>query len=163
MARTEMIQASPSVALAQQSIPPSSPSLPSSESVVTLSNAQEFIDMVKAVVAMQIASSPAPKCTCSHTPPGDPSEATSTDLCPPTPHHTFPTTQPSAHIVTIEHVQQFFDILKSLSAKQGPPPPPGKPSKATGDVPSARASRLEFKTVHEVCVFREFQVQPCCS
>jgi hypothetical protein len=39
MARTEIIQASPSVALAQQSIPPSSPSLPSSESVVTLSNA----------------------------------------------------------------------------------------------------------------------------
>jgi hypothetical protein len=60
-----MIQASPSVALAQQSTPPSSPSRPSSEHVVTLSNAQEFIDMVKAIVAMQIASNPSPKCICS--------------------------------------------------------------------------------------------------
>jgi hypothetical protein len=129
MARTEMIQASTSVAQAQPRTPPSSPSLPPSEHVVTLSNAQEFIDLVKAVVAMQ----------------------------------TSPTNQPSTQIVTTEHVQQFLDILKSLSAKPGPPPPPGKPSKATGNVLSARASRLEFKTVHEVCVFCEFQVQMCCS
>jgi hypothetical protein len=58
MARTEMTQASPSVALAQQSTPPSSPSQPSSEQLVTLNNVHQFIDMVKAVVAMEIASTP---------------------------------------------------------------------------------------------------------
>ena len=63
MARTEITQACPSVALAQQSIPPTIPSLPSSEHVVTLSNAQEFIDIVKAIVAMQTASTPSPECT----------------------------------------------------------------------------------------------------
>jgi hypothetical protein len=53
-----MTQASPSVALAQQSTPPSSPSQPSSEQLVTLNNVHQFIDMVKAVVAMEIASTP---------------------------------------------------------------------------------------------------------
>jgi hypothetical protein len=53
-----MTQASPSVALAQQSTPPSSPSQPSSEQLVTLNSVHQFIDMVKAVVAMEIASTP---------------------------------------------------------------------------------------------------------
>jgi len=51
MAPTEMIQ----TALAQPTTPPSSPN-PSSDPIVTLSNAQQFIDMVKAVVTMEIAS-----------------------------------------------------------------------------------------------------------
>jgi hypothetical protein len=156
MARTEMIQASPSVALAQPSTPPSSPSLLSSEHVVTLSIAQEFLDMVKAVVAMQIASSPAPKCTCSHTPPEKPIEATSIDLCLRTPCHTSPTDQASSQVVTTEHVQQFLDILKSLGTMQGPPPPPTKPSSESGE-PKGRASRLEFKTINEVYVLQ------CCT
>jgi hypothetical protein len=158
MARTEMIQASPSVALAQPTTPPSSPNLSSSEHIVTLNNAQQFIEVVKAVVDMQMASAHAPHCTCSHTPPGDPLEVTSTDLCSPTPHPTFSTNQPSAQIVTTEHVQQFLDILKSLSAKQGPPPPPTKPSGESGE-PKARASRLEFKTVNEVYVSSAVRIQ----
>jgi hypothetical protein len=149
-----MIQASPSVALARPSTPPSSPSLPSSERVVTLSNAQEFIEMVKAVVAMQIASSPASKCTCS------------------------PTNQTSSQVVTTEHVQQFLDILQSLSTTQGPPPPPAKPSGESGESKAgksedlnpaasgdnqpedaaAAASRLEFKTVDELYVSNSVQV-----
>ena len=44
-------------ALAQPTIPPSSPNVPP-EPIVTLNNAQQFIDMVKAVVAMEIASTP---------------------------------------------------------------------------------------------------------
>ena len=51
MAPTEMIQ----TALAQPTTPPSSPNT-SSDPIVTLSNAQQFIDMVKAVVTMEIAS-----------------------------------------------------------------------------------------------------------
>ena len=160
MAPMDILQASPSVA--QPTTPPSSPSLPSSEHVVTLSNAQEFIDMVKAVVAMQIASSPAPKCTCSHTFPENRIEATSTDLCLPTPCHTPPTNQTSSQIVTTEHVQQFLDILNSLSTKQGPPQkspclikasegakPDAPEDTQPGTVP---ASMLEFKTVNEVYV-----------
>jgi hypothetical protein len=131
---TEMIQTGAQMASAKPSTPPSSPNLSSS-------------------VDMQMASA---------APPENPLEATSTDLCSLTPCHTPPTNESSSQVVTVQFAQQFLDVLKSLSAKQGPPPP-GKPSKATGDVPSARASRLEFKTVHEVYVFCEFQVQPCCS
>jgi len=53
MAPTEMIQ----TALAQPTTPPSSPN-PSSDPIVTLNNALQFIDMIKAVVAMEIASTP---------------------------------------------------------------------------------------------------------
>jgi hypothetical protein len=53
MAPTEMIQ----TALAQPTTPPSSPN-PSSDHIVTLNNVQQFMDMVKAVVAMEIASAP---------------------------------------------------------------------------------------------------------
>lgn len=143
MARTEMIQASPSVALAQPSTPPSSPSLLSSEHVVTLSIAQEFLDMVKAVVAMQIASSPALKCTCSHTPPENPIEATSTDLCLRTLCHTSPADQASSQVV---------------STMQGPPPPPAKRS-GESEEPKGRASRLEFKTINEVYVSNAARIQ----
>jgi hypothetical protein len=59
-----------------------------------------------------------PKCACSHTPPKDPTEATSTDICSPTPVLR-PTNQPSAHIGDYSACQQFFDILKSLSTSRG--------------------------------------------
>jgi hypothetical protein len=87
------------LALGQLTAPPSSPILLPSKGFVTLSDAQE---LVKATMGMQIASAHAPKCTCSYTPPEDPSEAASTDLC--TPCHTFPINQPSPQIVTTEHV-----------------------------------------------------------
>ncbi|CZR66033.1 uncharacterized protein PAC_15933 [Phialocephala subalpina] len=89
---------------------------------------------------MQIASAHATKCTCSHTPP------TST-FCSPT----FPINQPSSRAVTTDHVQQFLDILKSLSAKEGPPPPPpAAADKVKSEERPARASKLELKTVDEV-------------
>ncbi len=97
-------------------------------------------------------------CTCSHTPPEDASEATPTEPCSPTPGLAFPANQPSAQVVTTEHVQQFLDILNSLSIKQGPPPPPTKPSGESGE-PKARASRLEFKTVNEVYVSNAARIQ----
>ncbi|CAM6004002.1 unnamed protein product [Sphagnum balticum] len=135
MALTEMIQASPLVALVQPSTPPSSPSLPSSGHVVTWSNAQELFDMLKAMVAMQVGSTPASKCTA----------------CLATSCYTSPTNQTSPQIVTSEHVQQFLDILRSLSTTQGPAPLPAKPSGESGE-PKAPASRLAFKNVNEVYV-----------
>jgi hypothetical protein len=86
-------------------------------------------------------------------PPEDASEATPTELCSPTPALAFPANQPSAQVVTT-YVQQFLDILKSLSTQQGPPSPPTKPSGESGE-PKARASRLEFKTVNEVYVSKQ--------
>ena len=130
--------------------PPSSPNPSLSKCFNTSSDTQE---LVKAVMDMEIASGRAPNCTCSHTPPEDASEATTTDLCSPTPCHRSPTNQTSSQVVTTEHVQQFLDILKSLSTMQGPPPPPAKPSGESGE-PKARASRLEFKTVNEVYVLQ---------
>ncbi|KAF4628400.1 hypothetical protein G7Y89_g9752 [Cudoniella acicularis] len=52
-------------------------------------------------------------------------------------------------IVTTEYAQQFFDILKSLSTKQGPPPPPAAIDKVESEELKARASTLEFKKVNE--------------
>ena len=59
--------------------------------------------------------------------------------------------------MTTEHVQQFFDILKSLSNKQGPPPPPAAADKVESEEPKARASTLEFKKVNEVYVYAGLQ------
>jgi hypothetical protein len=122
-----MIQASPSVALAQQSTPPSSPSQPSSEHVITLGNAQEFIDMVKAIVAMQIASTP--KCACSDAP----SENA---------HH-----QASTQPLTSQDLEQL--ILKLIDAKSKPPKSSEGPKPGTHPE-AARASKPEHKTVTEV-------------
>jgi hypothetical protein len=133
------------LALAQPTTPPSSPNLSPSKGFDSISDAQELVQAVK---DMQIASTHATKCTCSHTPPEDASEATLTYSSP-----TFPTSQPSPQIVTTEHVQQFFDVLKSLSTKQGPPPPAAADKGGPEEAP-ARASKLEFKAVNEVFVFR---------
>jgi hypothetical protein len=119
--------------------------------------------MVKAVVAMEIASTP--KCTCSDAP-SQPSTQplTSQDLeqlilkliCK------IPANQPLAQIVTTEYIQQFFDILKSLSTKEGSPPisldlttaPEGaKPDAPEDSQPqTAPDSGLEFKIVNKVYV-----------
>jgi hypothetical protein len=140
------------LASGQPTAPPGSPIISPSKHFLNLSDAQELF---KAVMDVQMASAHAPKCTCSHTPPEDLSDATSTDLCSPTPCPPFPANQPLAQIVTSEHVQQFLDILKSFSAQQGPPPklPGAKPDAPEDAQPKiAPASKLEFKTVNEVYV-----------
>jgi hypothetical protein len=116
-APTEMVQTP--LASEQPTGPTSTPVLLPSKGIVTLSDAQELFN---AVMDMQMASRHASNFICSHTPPEDLSEMTSTDHCSPTPWDT-PTNQPSRQIVTTEHVQQFLDILKSLNTKQEPPPP----------------------------------------
>jgi hypothetical protein len=127
--------------------PPSSPNSSLSKCFNTSSDAQE---LAKAVMDMEIA----PNCTCSHTPPEDASEATPTEPCSPAPGRAFPANQPSAQVVTTEHVQQFLDILKSLITQQGSPPKsPDSVKAAEGAKTDALASKLEFKTVNEVYVY----------
>jgi hypothetical protein len=94
---TEMVQ-TPLVLAA----PPSSPNFPPSKCFITLSDAQE---LAKAVMDIQIGSAHAPKCTCSHTPPEDPSEAASSDLCPtppPTAADKVESEEPKARASTLE-------------------------------------------------------------
>ncbi|OWP06252.1 hypothetical protein B2J93_2490 [Marssonina coronariae] len=125
-----------STEMVQQPAPPTSPNLSASKCFVTFKD-------------MQIVSAHTAKCTCSHTPPEDASDRTST-FC----SSTFPTNQPQPQIVTTAHVQQFFDILRSLSTKQEPPPPPASIDKGKSEEPPARASKLEFKTVNEVFEYK---------
>jgi hypothetical protein len=132
--------------------PPSSPDLSPFNS--------DTQELVQAVRGMQMDPAHAMKCTCSHTPPEGASEATPTEPCSPTPGLVFPANQLSVQVVITEYVQQFLDILKSLSPQQGPPPLPAKPSDESGE-PKARASRLEFKTVNEVYVFNAARIQAC--
>jgi hypothetical protein len=132
MAPTEMMQTSSQMALAQPGTPPSSPN--QSEHMVGWNNDHQFIDVLKAIVDMQIASAPAPapppKWACSHT------SAES---------QTVQTAQ-----LTVDLLEQF--ISKLIDAKSNSP----KPSKdATPGDPQpeiSRASKLEFKTVIEVYV-----------
>lgn len=127
MAPTEMIQTGCPLSAAQPNTPPSSPN--QHEHVVTLNNVQQFIDMVKAVVAMEFASTaPASKLEC--------------------PDHQAPT-QP----VTIQDLEKL--ILKLLGTKsdnvneisQAPRP---DSSEDTQLKVVARASLLAFKEVNEV-------------
>jgi hypothetical protein len=128
-----MIQTDPQIALAQQTTPPSSPN--QSEHIVGWNNAHQFIDVLKAIVDMQIASAPtpapAPKCACSHT------SAES---------QTVQTAQP----LTVDHLEQLISKLMNAKSK---PPKPSKDAKPGDPQPEiARASKLEFKTVIEVYV-----------
>jgi hypothetical protein len=90
-----------------------------------LNNVHQFIDMVKAVVAMEIASTP--KCTCSHVPPENP---------------TF-----QAQPRTLENLEQL--LLKLIDAKSKPPKAP-ESAKPDAHPEAARASKPEYKTVTEV-------------
>jgi hypothetical protein len=135
MASTEMIQKVRPSSQALIGTPPDSPDLSQSLSF-TLNDAHQFIDMVKAVVAMQIASTaPSPHCVCS-----DPSVKSSILQTPSPP-------------VTLEHLEQLF--LKVIQSKDSAEASDGAKSDAKpGDQPKiARASKLEFKTVNEVYVF----------
>jgi hypothetical protein len=125
MVSTEMIQTGPQMASAKPSTPPSSPSQSPSEQLVTLNNVHQFVDMVKAVVAMEIASTP--KCTCSHVPPENP---------------TF-----QAQPLTLENLEQL--LLKLIDTKSKPPKAP-EGAKPDAHPEVARASKPEYKTVTEV-------------
>jgi hypothetical protein len=127
MVSTEMIQTGAQMASAKPSTPPSSPSQSPSEQLVTLNNVHQFIDMVKAVVAMEIASTP--KCTCSDAP----SENA----------HPQASTQP----LTLENLEQL--ILKLIDAKSKPLKS-SESAKPDAHPEVARASKLEYKTVTEV-------------
>jgi hypothetical protein len=127
MAPTE-IQTSSQMALAQPGTPPSSPN--QSEHMVGWNNAHQFIDVLKAIVDMQIASAPPPKCACSHT------SAES---------QTVQTAQ-----LTVDHLEQLISKLIDAKSK---PPKPSKDAKPGDPQPKiARASKLEFKTVVKVYV-----------
>jgi hypothetical protein len=143
MAPAEMVQTGAPLTQARPSTPPSSPNT-SSEHVVTLSNAQEFIGMVKAVVAMQIASSPASKCTCSHVLPEN------------------PTSQASAQPLTLENLEQLLlKLTGAKSADSGGESEDSESAISEGTQPEdvvALGSRLEFKTVNEVYVSNSVQV-----
>ena len=91
-----------SLALGQLTAPLSSPDLSLSRSFVTLSDTQE---LAKVVTDIQMASTHAPRYTCSYTPPKDLLEATLTDLYLLTPCPLFATNQLLAPIMTTKHVQ----------------------------------------------------------
>jgi hypothetical protein len=133
MASTEMIQKGRPSSQALIGTPPNSPDLSQSLSF-TLNDAHQFIDMVKAVVTIQIASTaPSPHCVCS-----DPSVKS-------------PILQTPSPPVTLEHLEQLF--LKLIQSKDEAPDD-AKSNAKPGDQPKiARASKLEFKTVNEVYVF----------
>jgi len=130
MAPTEMIQTDPQITPAQQTTPPSSPN--QSEHIAVWNNAHQFMDVLKAIVAVQIASAPTSKCTCSHT------SAESQTL------------QASAQPLTVDHLEQLISKLIDAKSK---PPNPSKDAKSGGPQSEiARASKLEFKTVIEVYI-----------
>jgi hypothetical protein len=82
------------LASGQPTAPPGSLIISPSKHFLNLRDAQELF---KAVMDMQMASTHAPGCTCTHTPPEDLSEATSTDFCSPTPCPPFATSRPLAY------------------------------------------------------------------
>jgi len=70
-----------------------------------------------------------------------------------------PQLPPPDQVLTLKHVQQLFELLKTVQATQTIQPPeeapqPVKIEKTSGDKQqvAARASKLEFKTVNEVSV-----------
>jgi hypothetical protein len=67
---------------------------------ITLSDAQE---LAEAVTGIQMPSTYAVKCTCSHTPPEDLLEANSTYYYSPTPGLTFLASQSFTQTVTTEY------------------------------------------------------------
>jgi len=160
-----MIQTGAQMALERPSTPPSSPTQLSSEELVTLNSVYQFINIVKAIVAMEIASTL--KCTCSDTPSQPSTQVlTSQDLeelilkliCK------IPTNQPLAQIVTTEHI---LNILKSLSTKEGPFTSPDlirasegiKPDALEDSKPQiAPSSKLEFKIANKVYVYNNYKL-----
>jgi hypothetical protein len=160
MALTEMIQTGTPLAIAQPTTPPSTPNLPSSEQVVTLSNAQQLIEMVKVIVAIEIASTAsASKLPCSHTPPESPNLQSSTrpltvkdleqlflkfiEKKSPDSTELPETAQPNS-------LDQVLEKVDATNKREDAKPEATKHVEA--EKPKLRASKLEYKLVDEVYI-----------
>ena len=78
---------------------------------------------------------------------------------PPTPSPCPNCLTKSSSQVAAEFAQQVVEALKSVNAKQEPPPPakPSRPGHEDGsEEPKARASTLGFKKVNEVYVYPKY-------
>lgn len=155
MAPTEMVEYHPPMSLPASSTPPDSSTLLPG---VTLSDDQ-VAEMADAIAAMKMA----PTVSSSHllssknslgNPPPSPVTETAT-AAPgsPTLCHTCLT---SSSQVAEEFAQQIVEALKSINAKQGPPPV-NTATDTKSEEPKARASTLEFKKVNEVYVYAGLQ------
>jgi hypothetical protein len=122
-----MIQTGSQIAPVKPSTPPSSPSQSSSEQLVTLNNAHQFIDMVKVVIVIEITSTP--KYAYS--------DAASENAHP----------QVSTQPLIFQDLEQL--ILKLIDAKSKPPKV-SEGAKPDTHPEAARASKLEHKTVTKV-------------
>jgi chaperone BCS1 len=158
MAPAEMVHSGHPLSLPPSNTPPNSPGL----SPVAILNDDK--EIANAITAMRIAPTASPfQAPSSQTPLGSPppslsTETTSATSCPPTPCQTPPPKEPSSQAVIVQFAQEFLDIVKSLSTKQGPPtPPPTAADKVESEEPKARASTLEFKKVNEVYVYAGLQ------
>ena len=149
MAPTEIVQRHPPMSLPRTNTPPDSPD----PSPLVILNDEQAMEMENAIAAMQVTLSvPSSHCSSCQHPPGSPppSRATETTPCSPTPCLTSPMNQSPSQVEFVKLAQQFLDLLKTLSANQGPPPPPVTADKAESEEPPARAPKLEFITVNEV-------------
>jgi hypothetical protein len=136
--------------------------LPSSEQVATLSNAQQLVEMAKAIVATEtVSTSSASKLPCSYTPPESPN------------------IQSSARLFTFKDLEQLFlkliekkspdpaelpnsldqalmkltQVLEKVDATNKPKDAIPKATKhAEAEKQKFRASKLEYKLVDEVYV-----------
>jgi hypothetical protein len=134
MAPQEMIQKGLQSSQAPLGTPPDSPSLSPSSSF-TCNDAQQFIDLVKAIVTMHtVPNGLNPHCHCAPTPSNSPALRT------------------SSPVVTLEDLKQLF--LKVIQATSKPlevvKPDTQKDVQAESKI--VQALELEFKTVNEVYV-----------
>jgi hypothetical protein len=145
-APTEMVHYGPRL-----SLPVSPPDSPRPLPVVAWSDDQAT-EMANAIAAMKMAPT---TLSCHFS-----SSETLLGNPPPTPSPCPNCTTKSSSQVATEFAQQFVEALKSVNAKQEPPPP-AKPFSAShedkSEEPKARASTLEFKKVNEVYVYARVQ------
>lgn len=164
MAVTEIIQTDLPFAPAQPTTPPITPNLPSSEQVVTLSNAQQFIEMVKAIVAIEIASTAKPP--SSYTPPESPNLQSSTrpltvkdleqlflkliEKKSPDSAEIPETAQPNSLDQALVKLTQVLEKVDAMNKREDAKPEATKHVEA--EKQKLRASKLEYKLVDEVYV-----------
>jgi hypothetical protein len=136
MAPTEMTQNGPPLYQALGT-PPDSPSLSPSHPF-TLTDVQQFIDMVKAIVAMDnVPNGLNPHCHCSKTPFNSPAIQTSSPSV----------TREDLKQLLLEVIQGKSNLQDSVKVAKDDKLGDAEPKKEI-----ARASKLEFKTVNEVYV-----------
>jgi hypothetical protein len=153
MAPTEMRQTGPPLSLTRPTTPPSSPNPSLSKCFVTSSDAEE---LVKAVTGMEMTSTYAPKCNCSHTPPKDLLDATfppaTKCCCSRTPPNSpdLPTPAKPITIQDLEHLfLKLFDKRAEDDARVSNNPKLDTPDDA-GSKEVVRTSLLAFKEVDEM-------------